>query len=315
MESNELIQMLNKDLADEHASIVRYLIHAYQVGEDTPFGSMLLSTAREEMWHMDWLGDEIGELDAEPLMEQGVYPHDPTSNATLLRSYIEWEDNLIGLYAEQAESVESGELKRILRQLGIESIAHKRRFEQWLEKLGPAGEEPFTFEEAAFSPDMLKRFHKEASSQYKLVLQHLRHAFVFEEEDCEVGTELELTAMRHMKHLSHFAEELAESGNSFEFDFPGVDKSQAMKWALLADLKLTKEAKVRFEALVNDPELKEHKGLTIELDNMITRNDFLAAALVEMLEDTEQSEETSQQEKPKTDQFTVGSLIKEEKED
>ena len=309
MEKDALIAMLNKDMADEHASIVRYLIHAYQIGEDTPFGSMLLSTAREEMWHMDWLGDEIGELDAEPLMEQGVYPHDPTSNASLLRSYIAWEDNLITLYAQQAEQVESNELKRILRQLGIESIAHKRRYEQWLKKLGPQGEEPFELEQGSFSPDMLKRFHEEAGSQYKLVLQHLRHAFVFEEEDCDVGTELELTAMRHMKHLSHFAEELAESGQNFEFDFPGVDKSQAMQWALNEDLKLTLAAKERFAVLSTDPELKEHEGLIIELDNMITRNDFLAAAIKEMLENTEEGGESSSPDKSQAGEFTVGSLI------
>lgn len=312
MEIDALITMLNKDLADEHASIIRYLIHAYQVGEDTPFGSMLLSTAREEMWHMNWLGDEIGELEAEPLMEQGVYPHDPTSNATLLRSYIEWEDNLITLYAQQAEQVDSNELQRILRQLGIESIAHKRRFEQWLEKLGPAGEEPFTFEEGSFSPEMLKRFHEEASSQYKLVLQHLRHAFVLEEESCEVGSELELTAMRHMKHLSQFAEEIAESGQQVAFDFPGVDKSKTMKWALLADLKLTQAAKGRFEALVNDSEIKEHAGLIIELDNMMTRNDFLASVLEEMLESTERSEVSEAPDKSQTSKFTVGSLIKDQ---
>ena len=147
MERDELIEMLNEDLKDEHVSITRYLIHAYQVGEDTPFGSMLLSTAREEMWHMNWLGDEIGELDAEPVMEQGVYPHDPTSNASLLRSYIEWEDNLVKVYAEQAERVESRELKRILQQLGLESITHRRRFQMWLDRLGPEGEEPFEFEE------------------------------------------------------------------------------------------------------------------------------------------------------------------------
>ncbi|MDF1512740.1 MAG: ferritin-like domain-containing protein [Anaerolineae bacterium] len=309
MEKDQLIAMLNKDLADEHASIVRYLIHAYQVGEDTPFGSMLLSTAREEMWHMDWLGDEIGELEAEPLMEQGVYPHDPTSNATLLRSYIAWEDNLIALYAQQAEQVDSSELKRILRQLGIESITHKRRFEQWLEKLGPAGEEPFTFDEGSFSPEMLKRLHQEATSQYKLVLQHLRHAFVFEDEDCDVGSELELTAMRHMKHLSHFAEELAESGRNFNFNYPGIDKSQAMQWALLADLKMTQSAKERFEKLAGDPEIQQHAGLVIELDNMIMRNDFLAAALEEMLDSQTVEPKETKTEKPSGD-FTVGSLLK-----
>ncbi len=79
MDRKAFIAMLNKDLADEHASIVRYLIHAYQVGESTPFGQMLLSTAREEMWHMDWLGDELGEMGEEPGMEQGVYPYDGTS--------------------------------------------------------------------------------------------------------------------------------------------------------------------------------------------------------------------------------------------
>ena len=109
MDRQELIDMLNKGVADEHASIIRYLIHAYQVGEDTPFGSMLLSTAREEMWHMNWLADEIGEMGAEPLMEQGDYPHDPTSNASLLRSYIEWEKNLIVEYREQYGAFSSAE--------------------------------------------------------------------------------------------------------------------------------------------------------------------------------------------------------------
>ncbi len=127
MDRKAFIAMLNKDLADEHASIVRYLIHAYQVGESTPFGQMLLSTAREEMWHMDWLGDELGEMGGEPEMAQGVYPYDGTSNASLLRSYVEWEDGLIKMYDQQAAQVEEPALKRILHQLGWESITHKRR--------------------------------------------------------------------------------------------------------------------------------------------------------------------------------------------
>jgi len=52
-----IIETLNADLRGEHASVIRYLMHAYQSGEDTPLGSMLLSMAREEMWHMDWLAD------------------------------------------------------------------------------------------------------------------------------------------------------------------------------------------------------------------------------------------------------------------
>ena len=61
MDKQALIDMLNQDLADEHVSVTRYLVHAYQAGEDTPLGAFMLSMAREEMWHMDWLADEIGE--------------------------------------------------------------------------------------------------------------------------------------------------------------------------------------------------------------------------------------------------------------
>ena len=43
MKKNELITMLNRDLADEHAAIIRYLVHAWMEGEDTPIGASLLS--------------------------------------------------------------------------------------------------------------------------------------------------------------------------------------------------------------------------------------------------------------------------------
>lgn len=294
MDREAFVEMLNKDLADEHASILRYLIHAYQVGEDTPLGQMLLSTAREEMWHMNWLGDEIGEMGEEPLMEKGDYPFDGESNASLLRSYIEWEAALVKMYDEQAAQVENGEMKRILQQLGWESLTHQRRFEAWLEKLGPAGEEPFDEEEAELSVDLMDRFQKELDAQYKLVLQHLRHAFVFEDPNCPVGSELELTAMRHMKHLSHFAEELAESGQDLPFDYPGVDMSRDIMKALVSDLSLTEDAKDRAIMYSQDPEVEKHHDLKIEVDTIVTRNGLLSTVVKELME--EAGEETPEPE-------------------
>ena len=66
MEKQQLIAMLNRDLTDEHAAIIRYLVHGYLEGEDTPLGAGLLSRAREEMWHFHWLGMIIGQLGGEP---------------------------------------------------------------------------------------------------------------------------------------------------------------------------------------------------------------------------------------------------------
>jgi bacterioferritin len=291
MDKEELIDMLNQDLADEHASILRYLIHAYQVGEATPFGSMLLATAREEMWHTDWLGDAIGELGAEPRMEKGVYPYDPTSEASILRSYMEWETRLVRLYEEQSQQVEDREISRMLLQEGLESETHRKRFEEWLDKLGPKAEEPFEYgEESGFSPEMLARFQDETTDHYKLVLQELRHAFVFEDANCPVSSELELSAMRHMKHMSHFTEGLAESGREPQFDFPGIDLSREVTAALASDLELTEAARQRFVELNEHPELVDHQELRTEVENMITRNELLALTVRELMEEAEGSE-------------------------
>ena len=319
MDRRAFIEMLNKDLADEHASIVRYLIHAYQAGESTAFGQMLLSTAREEMWHMDWLGDELGEMGEEPLMKQGVYPHDPTSHASLLRSYIDWESNLVNVYEEQAANVADRELKRILQQLGWESITHQRRFESWLEKLGAEGERPLEPEEGDLSADLMRRFHKEVDAQYKLVLQHLRHAFVLESKSCPVSSELELSAMRHMKHLSHFAEELIDSGAEVPFDYPGVDMSRSPKDALTSDLALTEEAHDRFIVLTQEPELAEHPDLKVEIEALVTRTGLLTTVVRELMESVEaeaapqvspEAKPAAVSVKPVSTGLTVGSLKK-----
>ena len=314
MDKKELVAMLNKDLADEHASVIRYLIHAYQVGEDSPLGSMLLSTAREEMWHMDWLADEIGEMGAEPEMRQGVYPHDPTSHASLLRSYVEWESGLVKAYAEQAEKVDSPEIKRILMQQSHESGTHQRRFEKWLAKLGAEGSEPLVYEDTgAFSAQMTGRLRDEMTDEYKLVLQHLRHSFVFEDENCPVGSELELTAMRHMKHLSYFAEELAESGHDLEFVHPTIDTSTSVDAAIKSDVELTHAARERFATLSQDPELEKHAGLKIEVDNMISQEEFLASTVEGLLEETPEPEPSEEPQEPpdrsSLGDFTVGSLL------
>jgi bacterioferritin len=312
-----LIDMLNADLRDEHASVIRYLIHAYQVGEDTSLGAMLLSMAREEMWHMDWLADAIGEMGAEPDMAPGLYPHDPASNASLLRSYIEWEDGLVKAYAGQAERVSDPEIKRILTQQSLESAIHSQRFASALQKLGVEGEEPLAYEDSGeFSPDMVRRLQDEMTDEYKLMLQHLRHAFVFEHDHPEFG-ELELVAMRHMKHLSHFAEELAESGHEPQFELPDLDMSQSADVALQSNLELTEEAQARFINLSQEPELAEHPGLKLEVENMIIQEEFLAATIHELQEEaTIEGESLSEPQLGAPDHrspgdLTVGSLMKE----
>jgi rubrerythrin len=283
----------------------------------------MLSMSREEMWHVNWLADEIGEMGGEPDMRQGVYPHDPTSNASLLRSYIAWEEGLVKAYMAQAAMVDQEDIKRILMQQSKESGIHAKRFAAMLAKLGPEAEEPLVYEDTGdFSPELSQRLGNEMQDEYQLVLQHLRHAFVFEEENCPVGSGLELTAMRHMKHLSNFAEELAESGHQLEFVDQEIDTSDSVGPALEADLELTQRARRRFIDLSQTPELEAHQGLKTELEHMIYQEEFLAADVQGWMGEAQEPEaEPPALPEPETppeneldagpqDTFTVGSLIK-----
>ena len=126
METQELIQMLNKDLADEHAAIIRYVVHSYLEGEDSPLGAGLLSRAREEMWHMHWLGMIIGQLGGEPNMKPAPYPFDPTNRKTIFQSYVIYEEKLIPHYMKEAEKVDDPHIKRVLEREAWESEMHAK---------------------------------------------------------------------------------------------------------------------------------------------------------------------------------------------
>jgi bacterioferritin len=101
-EEKRLIEMLNRDMADEHAAIIRYLVHGWMEGEDTPAGASLISRSREEMWHMHWLGMIICKLGGEPNFKPAPYPYDPTNRSTIFRSYVEYEEKLIPHYNSEA---------------------------------------------------------------------------------------------------------------------------------------------------------------------------------------------------------------------
>jgi hypothetical protein len=118
-----------------------------------------------------------------------------------------------------------------------------------------------------------------------------------------------------MKHLSHFAEELAESGHEPLFELPDLDMSRSVESALESDLQLTEEARERFTKLSQEPEVAEHPGLKLEVENMISQEEFLAATVQELQEESAVEAEPPaepQSETPSpTSEFTIGSLMNE----
>jgi len=278
MEKQALVDMLNKDLTDEHAAIIRYLVHGYMEGEDTPLGSSLISISREEMWHMHWLGRIIGELGGEPNFTPAPYPHDPTSRATMLQSYVKYEEKLIPHYNGEADKIDDPHIKRVLQREAWESAIHARKFQRKLNKLSPEEAAGLPGEESELPKEFLDKLQSEVTGKYTEMLQHIRTSWLFQKEE-NIGWKIMDQAMEKMKQLAHFAEPIAEDGVSPVFEPGKIEKNHAIGIALKKALEDVQVDWDRHILLKEDSELKKHSGLVINLDLTIKQEEYQAAEL------------------------------------
>jgi bacterioferritin len=271
MEKKALIEMLNRDMADEHAAIIRYLVHSYLEGEDSPLGAGLLSRAREEMWHMNWLGMIVGKLGGEPEMKPAPYPYDPTNRETIFRSYVEYEKKLVPHYHGQADQVE-----------GWESQMHADKFQRVLDKLTPEQAAGLPGEENELPPELVEKIQDMVQRKYTQVLQTVRDAWVFQKEDIR-GWQLMDFSMTNMKQLAHVAEEVAENGIEPRFQAGALNLSSAIGMALKGILEDVRQTRQGHQAIKDDPEARKHSGLIFNLDLSIAQEQYEAEEIEDWL--------------------------------
>jgi bacterioferritin len=283
MEKQALIDRLNRDLADEHAAIIRYLVHGYMEGEDTPLGASLVSISREEMWHFHWLGMIIGKLGGEPNFTPAPYPYDPTSRATILRSYIEYEEKLIPHYGGEAEKVDDSHIRRVLEREAWESAIHARKFQRKLNKLSPEEAAGLPGGEMGLPEELLDKLQAEVTSKYTEMLQHLRTSWLFQ-KDGIMGWKIMDQAMEKMKQLAHFAEGIAEDGVAPKLKPGEIDRSNAIGQALKRALEDVRTARERHLKLREDSEIMKHSGLVINLDLTVQQEEYQRAELKDWLQ-------------------------------
>jgi bacterioferritin len=280
MDKKELIDLLNNDLDDEHAAILRYVIHGYLEGEDTPIGASLLSRAREEMWHMHWLGMAIGQFGGEPNLAPAPYPYDPTNRATIFKSYVEYEEKLIPHYNGEADMVDDPHIKRVLQREAWESAIHARKFQRLHDKLKPEEAKGAPGGEAELPKDFLETLQNEIAAKYTEMLQHIRYSWLFQ-KDGVLGWQLMDQAMEKMKHLAHFAEDVAENGLDPRFKAGKIDMSTAIGQALQKALEDVQGGLKRHLSLQKDSEAQKHGGFVINLDLTVQQEEYQAAEIAD----------------------------------
>jgi len=278
MDKKELIDLLNGDIDDEHAAILRYVIHGYLEGEDTPIGASLLSRSREEMWHMHWLGMAIGQLGGEPNLVPAPYPYDPTNRATIFKSYVEYEEKLIPHYNAEADKVDDPHIKRVLQREAWESAIHARKFQRILGKLKPEEANGLPGGEAELPKAFLEALQNEIAVKYTEMLQHIRYSWVFQ-KDGVLGWQLMDQAMEKMKHLAHFAEDVAGNGLDPRFKAGKIDMSTAIGQALHKALEDVQGGLARHQKLQKDSEAQKHGGFVINLDLTVQQEEYQAAEI------------------------------------
>ena len=275
MDSNEWIEMLNRDMADEHAAIIRYLVHSYLEGEDSPLGAGLLSRAREEMWHMHWLGMIVGKLGGEPEMTPAPYPFDPTNRATIFQSYVDYEKKLVPHYHGEADKVDDPHIKRVLHREAWESEMHAKKFQRVLDKLSEDEAAGLPGEENELPAEFADKLQDMVQQKYTQMLQSVRDAWVFQNEKIR-GWQIMDFSMTNMKQLAHLAEEVAENGIAPRLESKPLSLSKAIGAALKNILEDVRGTQKGHQALKDDSEARKHSGLMINLDLSIDQEQYEA---------------------------------------
>lgn len=273
METSQLIDMLNKDLADEHAAILRYLIHSYLEGEDTPIGAKLLSRAREEMWHMHWLGMIIGAFGGEPDMQPADYPYDPTNRKTILKSYVAYEKKLIPHYEKEADQVDDPHIKRVLLREAWESQMHAEKFQKMIDALSPEQAAGLPGEENELTGDLVRLLQQSVSAKYRQMLQTLRDAWVFQGQGVGAWQRMDFS-MTKMKQLAHSAEEVAENGIIPDLSPVAVDLADTFRVVLEKGVIDLEASLALHKTIRNDTEAQKHGGLMSNLDLTIRQEQY-----------------------------------------
>jgi bacterioferritin len=222
----------------------------------------------------------VGQLGGEPNLAPAPYPFDPTSRATILESYIKYEENLVPHYDKEAEKVTDPHIRRVLRREGWESAMHARKFARLLKKLKPDQANSLPGGEPELDQAFIDRLQSEVADKYTAMLQHLRHAWTFQAEGRLAWGVMD-QSMTMMKQLAHFAEDVAENGLEPAFKAGPVDTSKDFGSGVRSSARLMSAALERHKALAGDKTARENAGFMLNLDLTLKQEEYLLEELEE----------------------------------
>ena len=264
MDKENVIKLLNKDLQDEHGAIIQYLTHAYGMGEGE-MACEIEAMARDEMRHLDWLAEAIVELGGVPSLERGTMKMGGASVHDWMVNDVSLEQGAVTQYEEHIEAIDDPKIKRLLRRILSDELAHRDDFEHFVQK---SHRETMEDVRGTKSDDMIKTLNWGIEHEYTVILQYLLQRYLTPNE--EAAEELEDQAINEMQHLGWIAEKVVDMGGTPIIEHTEVDKSTSTADMLSSDIKIENEVADAYDkAAASADDLKLKKLLLRMRDNEI----------------------------------------------
>ncbi|HEY91576.1 MAG TPA: ferritin-like domain-containing protein [Dehalococcoidia bacterium] len=235
MDKERIIELLNKDVEDEHGAIIQYLSHAYAIGE----GEMtceIEALAREEMRHLDWLAETIVELGGIPSIRRGTMNMTGTTVSDWMASNVGLEEGAIAQYREHIKAIDDPKIKRLLRRILSDEESHHGDFQHFVEKAMREGMADLRGTQSDKTTEILNWGIKH---EYTVILQYLLQSYLTPNE--EASKELEDQAINEMQHLGWLAEEIVGVQGKPVIEHSEVDRTTDTADMLRADIKIENE--------------------------------------------------------------------------
>ncbi|UCB42616.1 MAG: ferritin-like domain-containing protein [Dehalococcoidales bacterium] len=281
MDKEKVIELLNKDIQDEHGAIIQYLSHAYGMGEGE-MACEIEAMARDEMRHLDWLAETIVELGGVPSLERGTMKMGGASVHDWMVNNVALEQGAITQYKEQIEAIDDPKIKRLLRRILSDEEAHRDDFEHFVEK---SHREAMEDVRGTKRDDTIRTLNWGIEHEYTVILQYLLQRYLTPNEDA--AEELEDQAINEMQHLGWLAEKVIGMGGTPIIEHIEVDKSTRTADMLSADIKIENEVADAYDQAANKATDAKLKKLFLRLrDNEI----YHAEVFGDLLEEEKKSD-------------------------
>ncbi len=241
MDRNTLIEVLNRDIENEHGAIIQYLTHAYALGEGE-VACEIEAIAREEMRHLDWLAEMVVDLGGTPSLVRGGMRMEGSTVSDWMRNNVLLEEDAISPYREQVETITDPKINRLLRRILADEEVHHGSFEHMVEKVL---REKLSDKRGVRDDQTVRLLNWGVEHEYTVILQYLFHSYLATDE--EVRKQLMDQAVNEMQHVGWLAEKLIDISSTPRLEHTDVDQSRDMVQMLDADIRIENEVARRYD--------------------------------------------------------------------